>query len=158
MYNRRLNEERHRKRGQISRPVFIYGPGGVFKGNAPRRIEPLPKIFCLEENRDEVVAFLDSLKFRIGLNSKIQSFLLRSGRIRKIGNNVDSKATGELHGVRLLAPMIRPPPQPLQLNSVKWPLLPTLSSSQSNPKAWRWLFVARASARRDPAGWGALSR
>ena len=89
MYNRRLNEERRRKRGQISRPVFIYRPGGVFKGNAPRRIEPLPKIFGLEENRDEVVAFLDSLRSRIALNSKIRSFPLRSGRIRKIEHYFD---------------------------------------------------------------------
>ncbi len=61
-------------------------------GNAPRRQESLPAIFCLEENRDEVVAFLDSLRSRFALNSKIRSFPRRPGRVRKIGKYFDFSA------------------------------------------------------------------
>ena len=89
IFNRRRNEERRRRHHTT---VRIYGVGGRIEGTAPRKVEQLPKNFCLDTNRDEVVKFLESLRSRFARGTKNRAMPRRAGRIRAIGSYFDFAA------------------------------------------------------------------
>ena len=56
---------------------------------APARVRALPTVFCLEQNRDEVVAFLDSLRSRFVIKTRQRTHPRKPGKIRTISPYFD---------------------------------------------------------------------
>ena len=88
-----MNRQRNEQKRSGNRPqralVHVFGPSGVILCQAPSRVTPLPSHFCLRENRDEVVAFVDSLRSRFVRPMRHRPMPRNPGRRRVIGNYFD---------------------------------------------------------------------
>lgn len=86
---RRLNEFRRRHRKERGTLVRIFGPDGVVSAYTLRAVEKLPRDFCLETNRDEVIAFLESVRSRFVRRVKQRYLPRKPGRVRAVRNYFD---------------------------------------------------------------------
>lgn len=89
LIRRAFNEHRRKCRGSEGTIVRIFGPDGVVTGYTLHAVESLPRDFCLETNREEVITFLESARSRFARKVNRRYFPRRPGRIRAISNYFD---------------------------------------------------------------------